>query len=41
MTRCINIKNSEFKSLIEKSGLSSLALEAKMNVWMNKNNTDV
>lgn len=41
MSRCINTASNEFKALTEMSGLNSMELEAKMNVWMDDNNTDV
>lgn len=41
MSRCINTASNEFKTLTEMSGLNSIELEAKMNVWMDDNNTDV
>ena len=41
MSTCININDSNFKDLVEKSGLKPLQLEAKMQVWMKNNNTDV
>jgi len=41
MSRCINTNSLEFKTLTEMSGLNSMELEAKINVWMDDNNTDV
>ena len=41
MSKCINTANAEFKSLVEISGISSIELAAKMNLWMEDNNTDV
>lgn len=41
MSSCININDKNFKDLVEKSGLNSLQLEAKMQVWMKNNNTDI
>lgn len=32
MSSCININDKNFKDLVEKSGLNSLQLEAKMQV---------
>ena len=40
MGNCININHSEFKSLVERSGLNSIVLASKMGVWMDKNKTD-
>ena len=41
MSKCIITGSSEFKSLTEMSGISSIELAAKMNLWMEENNTDV
>lgn len=41
MSKCINTKSVEFQSLTEMSGISSIELAAKMNLWMEENNTDV
>lgn len=41
MSKCINTSSLEFKSLTEMSGISSIELAAKMNLWMEENNTDV
>ena len=41
MSKCINTSSVEFKSLTEMSGISSIELAAKMNLWMEENNTDV
>ena len=41
MSKCINIDSAEFKSLTEMSGISSIELAAKMNLWMEENNTDI
>ena len=41
MSKCINTNSTEFKSLTEMSGISSIELAAKMNLWMEDNNTDV
>jgi len=40
MIKCINVNNKEFKDLVEKSGLNSIQLEARMNKWMTENNSD-
>ena len=40
MANCI-VHNDKFKDLVEKSGLTSIKLEAMMDMWMSKNNTDV
>lgn len=40
MTHCVNIKHKDFQRLMEETGLDSLALSAKMGVWMKNNNTD-
>lgn len=40
MAKCI-IHNDKFKDLVEKSGLNSMQLEAEMNLWMTRNNTDI
>lgn len=37
--KCI-VHNKHFKTLAEMSGLSPMQLEAKMNLWMEKNNTE-
>lgn len=41
MSKCINVSSAEFKSLAEMSGISSIELAAKMNLWMEDNKTDV
>ena len=41
MAKCINISSSDFKSLVEISGISPIELAAKMNLWMSENDTDV
>ena len=41
MSKCINTSSLEFKSLTEMSGISSIELAAKMNLWMEDNNTNV
>lgn len=41
MSKCINVHSKEFQSLVEISGISSIELAAKMNLWMEDNNTDV
>ena len=41
MSKCINIQNDNFKSLVEISGISSIELAAKMNLWMSENDTDI
>ena len=41
MSKCINVHSAEFKSLVEISGISSIELAAKVNLWMEDNNTDV
>ena len=41
MSKCISTSSLEFKSLTEMSGISSIELAAKMNLWMEENNTDV
>ena len=40
MANCI-VHNDKFKDLVEKSGLTSIKLEAMMDMWMSKNNTEV
>ena len=41
MSKCIITSSKEFQSLTEMSGISSIELAAKMNLWMEENNTDV
>ena len=41
MSKCIITSSKEFQSLTEMSGISSIELAAKMNLWMENNNTDV
>ena len=39
MKNCINIKHKDFKALVNESGLSPMALSARMSIWMRNNNT--